>query len=391
MDLEEAVRRFEAVHLHRNHDEELARFQNENYHLKLALNEKDQELRKLLHRGIYPESQLDSSMYMDSNKSEADLDVVTHFSGSPYKGKRTDSKATESSLATTTMSTVKAEQQAFKKSVIPFLERMVGALQMNSILKKETDELAANFEKFKELPQDADLLTTVLDDVLYYTRQTSAILNRELKFKQLSQRLEYLFSIFLDPTEYDMNPQEHIEYLREEITDTLLKIFHHKTLPPNCIPRGKPSLLDFEDNYELDKCAKNGDTPFPRGEEYKIKNIEEGFDICANAMNQAFGDKKELRQHDSTMLSPRGRFMVKRTNTHKEKRRLRENKECLEFMPIGYDDNVLNAKTPQRQTQKSAPNDYEFTPKANDENDSLQMFFQEQANYYDLTAGRSRK
>lgn len=388
MDMEDAIRRFEAVHL-RKDDDELSRFQNENYHLKLALSERDLEVSRLLHRGVYVGQPLDSCEFLGSNKSESDLDVVTHFSGSPYKGKRTDSKATESSVATTTMSAVKAEQQAFKRSVVPFLERMVNTLQTNSVFKSETEELAANFAKFRNSPQDTSLLTEVLDDVLYYSRQTTAILNRELKFKELSQRLEYLFAIFLDPKQYNMDPQEHIEYLREEITDTMIKIFHHRDLPPEYVPRRPDSDPD-----EFRKYAKSRETCNYRGSDWKLKGIEQGFDICANAMNQAFGDKKKLRPHET--IKPRAdRIPVLSdisNSCHKEKQWLKENKRSLEFMPIGYDESVLNAKTPQRQTQKSSSNSYEeFTPKANEENDSLQMFIQEQASYRNSTAGRSRK
>lgn len=383
-EVEDAIKRFEAVHLHKDKDE-LSRLLNESYHLKLAQSERDQITQGFFRKTMYQGSQDDSSVYVGTDKYEADLEVVTHFSGSPYKGKRTDSKATESSVATTALTTIKAEQQAFKKSVIPFLDRMVDTLQMCSVFTNEIEELAAKLERFKDSPHDSYLLSCVLDDVLYYSRQTTAILNRELKFKELSQRLEYLFSIFLDPRNYDMEPQEHIEYLREEITDTLIKIFHFRDSSRGFDPGMPESQLD-RGGDAFQKMAKSGDTCYHRIQDHTLRHIEEGFQICANAMNQAFGDKKELRPYESSIPSSKTVLQSIGGLPQMERRRLKENKDNLEFLPIGYDENMLNATTPKRQVQKGpSNNDTDFTPRANDENDSLQQFIQEQA------ASRPRK
>lgn len=414
-DIEDAVKRFEAVHLKRGPDEqrfgELAQIKNENYHLKLALDEKNMELEKLkktVQRGVFLEdidkfSGGNEPMFgagppSNSGSCGTDLEIVTHFSGSPYKGKRTNSKATETSVATTSASNIKAEHVFFKQNVVPFIEKMIASLKLSNVFKREGRELQEKYDKFErelwDSKLDTNLLTGIFDDILYFYRQTTSILNRELKFKELSQRLEYLFSIFLDPREYDLDPQEHIEYLREEITDTLIRIFHYQNLPieKECLDYNKSIRTAHLDDGRLG-------TPGPLGHikrkesAKRLKCIEQGFEICAHAMNQAFGDKQELRaQEDSipSIESSTGMVSIVSENAIKEKDRLKESKSSLEFIPIGYDANTLNSKTPQRKVHQTKElND--ITPKANDENDPLQMFFQEQASYYDNTIDRRRK
>lgn len=414
-DIEDAVQRFEAVHLSRGPDGagfgEIAQIKNENYHLKLALDEKNlqlERLKKLISRGVFVEdmekmqSELpfvaeSQAARSDSNSCGTDLEVVTHFSGSPYKGRRTNSKATENSVATTSMSHIRAEHEMFKHSVLPFMGKMISSLKLSTIFKKEGTDLEMEFNSFESSFSgscvDCDSLRRILDDLLYYYRQMASILNRELKFKELSERLEYLFAIFLDPREYNMDPQEHIEYLREEITDTMIRIFHYQSMPP------EKESLDYNDDRPISNYARTRSknsfgarVPFANLTQpaQRIKSIEQGFEICAHAMNQAFGDKQELRAQEDSIPSVISTNEIPQEKAVREKDRLKESRSSLEFIPIGYDENVLNSKTPQRKSCKSREVD-EVTPRANDENDPLQMFFQEQANYYDNTTDRRRK
>ncbi|QLQ82599.1 hypothetical protein HG537_0H03620 [Torulaspora globosa] len=413
-EIEDAVKRFEAVHLKRGPDEqrygELEQIKNENYHLKLALDEKNMELEKLkktMQRGVFLEDIQkfsNEAMFVagppsNSGSCGTDLEIVTHFSGSPYKGKRTNSKATENSVATTTASHIKAEHIFFKQNVVPFIENMIASLKLSSVFKQEGRELEEKYDKFERdfwnSSLNTYLLKDIFDDIQYFHRQTIAILNRELKFKELSQRLEYLFSIFLDPREYDLDPQEHIEYLREEITDTLIRIFHYETTPyeKECIDFNKSNRTTYFD-HRISSSVSGPFSHIKKKESAKrLKCIEQGFEICANAMNQAFGDKQELRaQEDSipSITSSTGMVSEISENAMKEKDRLKESKSSLEFIPIGYDENALNSKTPKRKIYQTKELN-ETTPKANDENDPLQMFFQEQASYYDNTIDRRRK
>lgn len=412
-DIEDAVKRFETVHLNRGPDEqrygELAQVKNENYHLKLALDEKNMELQNLkqtVQRTVFtPDVQKQPPTFAAQPPSGSvshgtDVEVVSNFSGSPYKGKRTNSKATESSVATTSASQVREEHEFFNHCVVPFIEKMIAALKLSSIFKTEGQDLEKRYNSFerklwKSQRFDSTQLTKIFNDVLYYHQQTTAVLNRELKFKEFSQRLEYLFSVFLDPREYNVEPQDHIENLREEITDTLIRIFQYDELPyeKECIEYSMGDRGAYFHHPALNRFDSRFRTVHHYDSAKRIKRIEQGFDICAHAMNQAFGDKQELRQQDDSIpsvVSSTGMISEISENAIREKDRLKESKSSLEFMPIGYDENVLNSKTPQRKTVQE-PRSNDFTPKANDENDPLQMFFQEQASYYDNTLDRRRK
>lgn len=125
-----------------NHEEELGRVKNENYHLKLAIDEKNDEILKLhhmLHKEaylenlhkvlpslqngplLYPPSSSSQCEQQDGEPSIIDSEVATHISTSPYKGNRARSTRTESSLATTTVSKSKKKVKIIGRPFNTFL------------------------------------------------------------------------------------------------------------------------------------------------------------------------------------------------------------------------------------------------------------------------------
>lgn len=411
-------------------EEELSKFKNENYHLKLALNEKESELLQLkntMRRGAYIEHihkvlPLDAAhtMYVDNDRinqqnteqsmagspaklSISDAEIMTHFSGSPYKGKRAISLMTESSLATTNFSKVKKDHKFFTTNVLPYIQKSISVLHSSCVFKDEAMELQSKFNEFATLNLDKDykvkVMAEIFDDLLYLHRQTSSLLNRELRFKELSQRLEYLFTIFLDPREYSLTPQDHVDHLRGEILDTLIKLFDYQDAQittDQCKDKRESAKGCLEalahHTSNVERSNKRSETA------YKLKNLEEGIQVCAKAMSQTYSSKNMENTGTGSRPSTKSSTGILSTLSHfsnTEKGRLKESKESLEFIPIGYDEYMLNSKTPQRRASMSKQK-YDLTPRAAaaaklDENDPLQIFFKEQASYYDISVIKARK
>ncbi|CAR30804.1 ZYRO0E02618p [Zygosaccharomyces rouxii] len=365
-----------------SNEEELCKVKNENYHLKLAIGEKNDEILRLhhmLHKEaylenlhkvlpslqngplLYPASSSSQGEQQDGEPSIIDSEVATHISASPYKGNRARSTRTESSLATTTISRSKKRSKILEEHLIPFLQRSIQTFHASSIFQKESVELRELWQFFEENNgEDETLLVNVLENLTYLQQQSTTLLNRELHFKKLSQRLEYLFTVFLNPKEYDMAPQEHIEKLKNDLLNILIKLFDR--IPAN-----------QENNRELSRKEIRAQ---------KIADLEKGIDLCTEAMNNAYGSSKTAAE--SEKHSDNEEHMPDLSHfSNQEKQRLKKNRTSLEFIPIGYDENMLNTRTPQRPL-KHKKQDLDVTPVAQfrkDENDPLQKFFQEQDGY----------
>lgn len=374
-----------------NGDEEVSKVKNENYHLKLAIDEKNDQITRLhhmLHKEAYlenlhkvlpslqngpilcppPLSQDEPQQEMEA--SMIDSDVATHISTSPYKGNRARSTRTESSLATTTVSKRKRKSKVLEEHLIPFLQKSIQTFHASSIFQKESVELRELWQFFKESDwEDETLLINFLENLNYLQQQSTVLLNRELHFKKLSQRLEFLSTIFLDPKEYNMAPQEHVQRLKNDLLNVIIKLF---------------------DRNPLNESPKKDLSPKSMRAQ-KIANLEKGLDLCTAAMNSTYGSKNtaaepELQtEHNNSIPSP-AKF------TNQEKQRLKKNKNFLEFIPIGYDENMLNTRTPQRSDKHKKP-DLDITPIAQfrkEENDPLQKFFQEQNGFNDRSMNANR-
>ncbi|GCF00649.1 hypothetical protein ZYGM_002290 [Zygosaccharomyces mellis] len=372
-------------------EEDLGKVKNENYHLKLAIDEKNDEIVRLhhmlhkeaylenLHRvlpslqsgpSLYPPSSPSQCEQQDEEPSIVDSEVATHISTSPYKGNRARSTRTESSLATTTISKSKKRSKILEDHLIPFLQRSIQTFHASSIFQKESVELSEIWQFLAANNwEDESLLVHFLENLSYLQQQSTTLLNRELHFKKLSQHLEYVFTVFLDPKEYGMAPQEHIKKLKKDLLNILTKLFDR-------IPTNRENERElFRKEVRAQKIAK----------------LEEGISICSEAMNNTYGSYKanageenDDNEEDMPDLSYFG---------NKEKQRLRKNKTSLEFIPIGYDETMLNARTPQRPLKPKQQEDLvitPITPSHKDENDPLQNFFQEQSGYYNQPLNKKR-
>lgn len=408
-------------------DEEMSKIKNENYHLRLALSEKDDELAKLrqaIHREAYlenlhkvlptlqdgaqllPESV--EEMPHEGDASAIDSEIATHISGSPYKGTRAKSVRTETSLATTTASKARKKNRFFEEHLLPFLQRSVHAFHVSAIFKRESEEIHELLEAFYESDLENErIFVRLLESLLYLQQQSTVLLNRELHFKQLSQRLEYLFTIFLDPREYNMAPEEHVENLKTNLLDIIIRIFDDKGLKidGNATPfPSRPRLEDYVEKFQSRETVTDKINKKER-KARKIADLEKGINLCTEAMNKAYGGSVGSKEHSDATKSTASMAIESpelptaanqdRRNTrntdemlrnlsrfsNKEKERLKRNKTSLEFIPIGYDEVMLNTKTPQRPLRKTKL-DPDSTPRVRqtkDENDPLQVFFQEQS------------
>lgn len=372
--------------------EEMAKIKNDNYHLKLALVEKQEELIKMkrileektfmenvhqflpskfefaeTNRGVEamylpaPALSQEAANYHESptKKSASDSGFLSHISGSPYKGTRARSFRTESSLATTRISRLRSERKLVNSAIIPFVQSIINILKCSLVFKDEGLYLQTLFDEcINSNTKDEDKLPRILNDLQFYCRQMVTLLNRELHFKEISQRLEFLFAIFLDPKEYDLQPQEHVDKLKDEIMDSLVRIFDYQADAANKISESKLKMTGNQ--VEMEKYYSNTD------HSKKLRNIEEGIDLCAQAMQQTYGGrdgsggirlgtrKTHISSRPSTksdigILNPLPQF----NNTFRERDVIRGTTGNLEFIPIGYDENILQATTPSRMLNKN--------------------------------------
>lgn len=394
-DVKEMEQRLEEVSISNssrssNDEEDLGKVKNENYHLKLAIDEKNDEILRLhhmlhkeaylenLHRVLpslqsgpllYPPSSPSQCEQQDGEPSIVDSEVATHISTSPYKGNRARSTRTESSLATTTISKSQKRSKILEDHLIPFLQRSIQTFHASSIFQKESVELSELWQ-FLEANnwEEESLLVHFLENLSYLQQQSTTLLNRELHFKKLSQHLEYVFTVFLDPKEYGMAPQEHIKKLKKDLLNILIKLFDR-------IPTNRENEREV---FRKEVRAQ------------KIAELEKGISICSEAMNNTYGSykanvgkKQNGNEEDIPDLSYFG---------NKEKQRLKKSKTSLEFIPIGYDETMLNTRTPQKPLKPKQQDLVitPITPSHKDENDSLQNFFQEQSGYNNRPLNKKR-
>lgn len=358
--------------------DELARIKNDNYHLKLALGEQQDELLKLkrilednaflenAHRFMptkfeveAPRTQRDPKYLVmaerdpkitvensPSKKSISDSDFISSFSGSPYKGNRAPSLKTESSLASTRISKLREEKSIFHAAIVPFVQDIINSLKCSLVFKDEANDLQNRFIEYTESKlRKPEEIVQILNDVEFYCRQMVTLLNRELHFKEISQRLEFLFTIFLDPTEYGLCPQEHIDKLKDEIMDSLIKIFDYHQDSSNALLDSKYEALHMKGPQS--HCSGIDHSK-------RLRHIEEGIDLCAETMQQVYGwrdtslgirstakrtqvSSRPTTKSDVEVLSHLSQFNNFGKDNHKQK----ENFGELEFIPIGYDENIL--------------------------------------------------
>ncbi|EDO14520.1 hypothetical protein Kpol_274p3 [Vanderwaltozyma polyspora DSM 70294] len=422
-------------------NESIQGIRNENYHLKLALKEKEDELKNVLKNmkqmnnfetSINPitlnNSNLDKLINIEGenfNKQSLllnEFDIISHISGSPYKGNRIPSRITESSLASTTISNKINNHQLFTKSIIPFLQKIIQIYNSNFLFEDETDELISKYHDFVDPHLDNNfkvrVLDEMLDELIFLQRQLIGILNRELHYKKITRRLEKSLIDFFDVNSFVSQPPEYVKKLKDDILDTLVQIFGYNI----------QNIEQYDSYYEKDvfnsyktslftKYSMAADEDenkilIPKTEvQEKLKNIKEGLNLYSKnifktknssqtdfssnrsdgSSSSYFGDDLEDSVKDNENIpfkkdtnSNSSSFSGNSCTSIKEKDRLKESKNNLEFYPIGFNEEMLLSKTPQKNMNKTTNNE-NITPISslqerifNDESDALQDFLLEQ-------------
>ncbi|SCW04377.1 LAFE_0H12178g1_1 [Lachancea fermentati] len=374
-----------------------AKLKNENYHLRLELTQKAQEVeglqQKLQHFTEDPKSK---SLAMPpklgpyrvsraahpnlsptrlSIENASDVDIATHFSESPYKS-RSSSRQKPISTTSSEFAQVHSRQKLLLYSIVPYVERTIDAFQCSEVFGDDAKDSREKFQAFMSVDisweQKIKLMAEVLDDLIYLQRQCIALLNRELQVKKVSSQLEFLFTVFLDPDEYGIMKQEHVSKLKKEMMDILVNLFDYD------VDNSKSHTTEASSNELLQKLKKRDKTD-PLYKVKKTQKIQTGLDICTDALQkysalQFQNLKKQSRQSENT--SP----IVLEPNDS------RRRKKSLEFIPIGYDEAML-ADTPpknvsKRQLQLKSKSSHasmlhRLKQEGQVENDPLQLFFSE--------------
>lgn len=156
---------------------------------------------------------------MDSAELRQRADAASNHSG-------TD----EISLASTTWSQVQLDHKLLIENVIPHLLESVQILEHNDAVSADARQLRQKFTELAlwnlEKIEHAKAFARALRELTYLQRQATAFSNRELHSKQLSHKLEYLFSIFADPKRYGINELYYHRELRDEVLGILNDCFH---------------------------------------------------------------------------------------------------------------------------------------------------------------------
>ena len=333
----------------------------------------------------------------------AEADIVSHISGSPYKGFRTHSIKTESSLASTTKSEKNQNHKWFTKCIIPFLQTSIHIFDSSLIFKEESSELIAKYQDFIDPHFDKTykikILDEMLQEIIFLQRQLLGILNRELHYKRINKRLEKSLIEYFDPTTLINESPEFVHTLQDEILDALVQIFGYNMkhiehegfnnrgkYPGHDLNVLKPNNLNYSNTVS--------------SIEEKLKNITEGLNLCSNVLKMNNNNidtklknnkKNKLKTNDKNELLSRpnsGSLSVISQFSNKEKDRLKESKNSLEFFPIGYDETMLTSKTPQRKMPNMNGDDFTPVSVANNKNfiddtDPLQNFLLEHLNSMD--------
>ncbi|KAM3159861.1 hypothetical protein ACU8KH_05955 [Lachancea thermotolerans] len=392
----------------------LASVRNENYHLKLELTQKSQELEALRRQmqSLEKRKQMlgstDGLLSLRNMKVHtwepagsptrphqstlSECEIVTHFSGSPYKGERLGSQQDTASRASTSNSRVRRNHNFFRNFVVPFLQRNIDAFRHSDMFCDEAANLGQKLEEFKihgskNKELKVQLMMDILDGLNHLQQQCVAVLNRELQAKKVSSQLEFLFTVFLDPEQYGLVRQAHVEKLRQELYDVMLQLWDYDGRRP-LSQGGSPSRKPTVSGLPAKQMPRSGKIP---------KLQPQGFGKMARTLRKPPCDlpvapSGVLENPRSTEFSPSNKPRAANrldplNNAYaSERSRLKQNRDALEFIPIGYNEVMLSKKTPDRRpkSRSKLQESIHMTPLtrcANNEEemetDSLQVFITE--------------
>ncbi|SCV04097.1 LAMI_0H13388g1_1 [Lachancea mirantina] len=382
----------------RPHEEQgvVPRLKNEIYHLRLELSQKEEDaarLQKLLNHSWSTKTQQQQTttatraVRHGAGDSFQDVpllqncDVLSHCSTSPYKGSKTPSSVkTSGSLATTTVDEANEERQVLKGAFMPFLQRTIDTLKASDVFEEDAHRIDKRFGKLKAAKCGTDgyleALVQMLNEVTHLQRQCVALLNRELLIKRVSSQLEFLFTIFLDPEQYGLMKQEHVDELKSSMLDILVEVFDYDfdTGRPNVRPPLPEGELRKDDTRERGK-------PFYKIK--KVKTLQKGLNICVGALQEYSTTKMMQRSKKPATTDATTRNKIQHPPPPAtDASRLQT---ALEFIPIGFDEKMLQEGSPIRTKFSSEINQrIQLTPRAlalreipAENGDSLQQFFTE--------------
>ncbi|CUS21180.1 LAQU0S02e07778g1_1 [Lachancea quebecensis] len=393
----------------------LASVRNENYHLRLELTQKSQELEALRRQMQGPEKRKQTLIAAEEllslknmraqrawepagsptrphQSTLSECEIVTHFSGSPYKGERVVSQQDAASQASTSNSRVHRNHNFFRNFVVPFLQRNIDAFRHSDMFCEEATRLAQKLEEFKvhgskSKELKVQLMVEILDGLNHLQQQCVAILNRELQAKKVSSQLEFLFTVFLDPEQYGLVRQAHVDKLRQELYDIMLQLWDYDGRRP-ISQEVSTSRKPTPSGSPVKQIPRSGKPPklppqVPRNMMHRLRKQPCGLAGAPSGVFEGPG---------STEFSPSKKVQAPNHLNHlnntytSERSRLKQNRDALEFIPIGYNEVMLSKKTPDRRP-RSRPKLQEsihmtpLTRCANNEEemetDSLQVFITE--------------
>ncbi|CCH61449.1 hypothetical protein TBLA_0E03940 [Henningerozyma blattae CBS 6284] len=219
---------------------------------------------------------------------------------SPYKGDRPDSNNTEASIN----SEMQLNYITFKDSIFPFLENLV--LNINSCniidhcismeILKDLKDLNIQFEKIKltnNFAQNNNNLTDKLNDnlneIINLIRTLSSTLNFELMKNQYSKKLIFLISSFFTSNDESNTSLDYIEFLKDEILNTILIVKELEIFPQDSKTPSKELKQSFNHS--------------------KIFQLKKNLELCSQVL---FKEKKkpnsivqnQIQKFDNSNFNP---------------------------------------------------------------------------------------
>lgn len=221
-----------------NTDEEVSKIKNDNFHLQLELEQKNHEIVKLksmLLPKLAPPA-IDLKDTTNSVNSKLDplyyypegRDFVTHFSSSSYEGHRDDINET-STVASTTSSNKKRNHMLFTKNILPFIRDSLQTYESSHILNDEILPIKKEFDQFYDRSLNKEerckVLSNVLSGLVRIQRLNVAALNRELELKKIDRKMEYLATLFIDPTEFQLPQDKRLSLIKQQMLDVIIGLY----------------------------------------------------------------------------------------------------------------------------------------------------------------------
>ncbi|AGO11746.1 AaceriADL029Wp [[Ashbya] aceris (nom. inval.)] len=425
--------------------DEVLVLQNENCHLQLMLSEKGSEVELLKNKVGQLQQRLDELLLSNNSAMTGNVplselylkpdddEVMTHFSGSPYRGSRPFSHSTKRSSTSVTSNARQMSYLFVSRQVVPYMREAISIFERSDLFSGQAMKARQAFVKAIDgavgaVPQFDDLVD-VLDELTILQRNAVVCLNRELEYKKLTQQLEYLATIFLDPEEYGLRSKEYVAHLRGQLLEIITNI--HSSMPllnPACyssVPTDNTSSSPLQHETtdatpsESLQPEDTGPTrseslqhseimPPPRTPHATIRTMMLPAAAHGRMAPPAHPDlfkRSQASKRSGTHTSPRWKRRPSASNDYvKSLSALNLTmparttpKEPLEFIPIGFEGRLSGAQTPSR---ISSPRELEkviLTPLTwsrdgygEDENrDPLEQFYAERVTGTDLEDTRT--